>query len=90
MHPWPLSRAIVASGGRRKAAAAPRVAVARLHPARPDEYRGERVWDACDQSPFAFSFIAASSLAMSAGDNCGRSSLSVSLFSFAVSAKGGR
>ena len=42
------------------------------------------------QSAFAFSVIAASSFLMSAGDSCGRSSLTVSLLSFAVSANGGR
>ena len=42
-----------------------------------------------DQSLFAFSFIAASSFLMSAGDSCGRSTLIVSLLSLAVSGNGG-
>jgi hypothetical protein len=41
------------------------------------------------QSRFAFSVIAASSFAMSAGESCGRSTLIVSLLSLAVSANGG-
>jgi hypothetical protein len=43
-----------------------------------------------DQSAFAFSRIAACSLLMSSGDNCGRSTLMVSLLSLAVSGNGGR
>jgi hypothetical protein len=42
-----------------------------------------------DQSRFAFSCIAACSFLMSAGDNCGRSTLIVSLLNFAVSGNGG-
>ena len=42
-----------------------------------------------NQSAFAFSVIAACSFLISAGDNCGRSTLTVSLLSLAVSANGG-
>jgi len=42
-----------------------------------------------DQSLFAFSCIAACSFWISAGDNCGRSTLIVSLLSLAVSVNGG-
>ena len=42
-----------------------------------------------DQSRFAFSFIAAWSFLMSSGDNCGRSTLMVSLLSLVVSGNGG-
>jgi hypothetical protein len=42
-----------------------------------------------DQSAFAFSIIAACSFLMSSGDNCGRSTLMVSLLSLAVSGNGG-
>jgi len=44
---------------------------------------------AAHHSARAFSFIAASSFLMSAGVSCGRSTLIVSLFSLAVSGKGG-
>ena len=42
-----------------------------------------------DQSAVAFSIIAACSFLMSSGDNCGRSTLMVSLLSLAVSGNGG-
>jgi len=42
-----------------------------------------------DQSRFAFSCIAAWNFLMSSGDNCGRSTLMVSLLSLAVSGNGG-